>query len=427
MSVARRLFEGREERAITKASQPLGEWAGDNYGGTWSGASVNRDTAMQLATVWGCVKFICDGISTLPVDVYRKVNGAPAAQPKPSWLTSPTPTLDLVSWMTQVLSSLLLAGNAFCEIRRAQGVVRELVPIDPAHVQVRVIDGRKVFQVGAKTFSTFDMLHIAGPMSAGALVGMSPLEAARQTIGAGLAAEEFAARYFGQGLTMAGVIENPGDLNPDNARAMASSFARRHSGKDKAHLPGVLVGGATWKPTSVTAEQAQFLQTRKFTDSLIAGRIFLIDPTELGIPLDGTTLTYQNALDRTIRKIEVTFLPWIVRLENAWSSLFRLTGDDVSYVKLNADALKRGDIKTRFETYKIADDIGLYETDEMRALEDLPPLPDKPAAPPTLAEQFDAVGALIRAGFDPEASLAALGLPSIKHTGLIPVTVSAKE
>jgi len=421
MSVLRSLLEGREERAISSAQFPLGEWAGDNYQSSWSGAKVSNTSALQLATVWGCVKFICDGISTLPVDVLREQDGSPLEVTKPRWLQYPLAELSMSSWITQMVTSLLISGNAYAEIIRADGAIVGLRPVDPEQVTVRREGGMKRFYVGSKQYTWHDMMHIPGPMWPGSDVGMSPLEAARQTIGTGLAAEEFAARFFGQGLSMSGVIEVPGQLQPDQAKNMANSFARRHSGKAKAHLPGVLEGGAQWKPTSVTAEQAQFLETRKFNDSVIAGRIFLVDPTELGIPLDGTTLTYQNALDRTVRKVEVTFLPWIVRLENALSE--RLP--QPRYVKFNVDALKRGDIATRYASYKIADDIGLLTADEMRKLEDLPPLPTKAEPPPTLAEQFDAVGALIRAGFDPEASLAALGLPSIKHTGLTPITVAA--
>ena len=385
MTFTRAFSRRDEERSI--ASLPLGQWQGDDYGGSWSGAVVTNDTALSLATVWGCVKFIADGISTLPVDCYREVDGVAQEVAMPNWLYQPTAYLDRVSWLSQICVSLLLSGNAYLEIRRPQGSITELVPVDPMQVQVRMESGRKVFHVGQRTYTSFDMLHIPGIMSPGSIVGMSPLEAARQTIGAGLAAEEFSARFFGQGLSMSGVIEIPGQLPPEKATEMARSFSRRHGGKAKAHLPGVLEGGATWKSTSVTAEQAQFLQTRKFTDSVIAGRIFNIDPTELGIPLDGTTLTYQNAIDRNTRKAEVTFLPWIVRIETGLSSLLPAP----RYVKLDMDGLKRGDTQTRYQTYAIGIASGFLTPDEAREEEDMPPLgtPETPDPPDPVGDPIE--------------------------------------
>lgn len=379
MSVVRALIGRREERAIATNALPLGPWAGDQGNKSFSGTAVTAESALQLATVYGCVKFIADGISTLPIDVYREVDGIPEPVSQPNWLWKPTVYLDRVAWMSQILTSLLIAGNAYLRIVRQGAQIVELVPMDPSAVQVRMESGRKVFVVGTSMYTTFDVLHIPGIMFPGSLVGLSPLEAARQIIGAGIAAEEFAGRFFDQGAVMAGVIEVPGELNPDNARMMAKAFAKQHGGKDKAHLPGVLVNGATWKPTGVTNDQAQFLQTRKFTDSVIAGRIYNIDPTELGIPLDGTTLTYQNATERNKRKAEVTFLPWIVRVESALSSLLPAP----RYVKVDLDALKRGDTKTRYETYQIGITAGFLTPDEARDAEDMPPLGVQiPSEPP---------------------------------------------
>lgn len=373
----------REERAIATNALPLGPWPGDSGNKSWSGSSVTNETAMQLATVYGCVKFITDGISTLPIDVYREVGGVPEPVAQPGWLWQPTVYLDRVAWMSQILTSLLMSGNAFLHIRREGVTIRELVPMDPTGVQVRMVAGRKQFVVGSTVLDTFDVLHIPGIMAPGSLVGMSPLEAARQVIGSGLAAEKFAGKFFGQGLSMSGVIEVPGSLNPDKAKELAKAFAKQHSGTERAFLPGVLEGGATWRATSVSAEQAQFLQTRKFTDSVIAGRIFNIDPTELGIPLDGTTLTYQNAVDRNTRKAEVTFLPWIVRIESGLSSLLPAP----RYVKIDLDALKRGDTKTRYETYQIGISAGFLTADEARDSEDMPPL-----GAPVVQEPPDPIG-----------------------------------
>jgi HK97 family phage portal protein len=260
-------------------------------------------------------------------------------------------------------------------------------------------------------------------MYPGADVGYAPVEAARQSIGSGMAAQEYAARFLDQDSTPGGVIEVPSDMPPEKTSEMARSWARKHAGKQKTGLPGVLVGGATWKQTAVTNEQAQFLESRGFTAAEIAAQMFLIDPADLGIAVQGTSLTYANISERNLRCVQVTFLPWIVRLERALTSLMPAG----QYVKFNLGGLLRGDMKTRFETYKIGKEIDVLLDDEIRGWEELPPLPVRAVAPPTLVAQIEAVGQLIRAGFEPAAALEFLGLPPIEHTGLVPITVTQES
>lgn len=355
-------------------ANPWGEWPGDSGGITWAGANVSTSTSLQLLTVYGCNRFICEGIATLPVDTYRETNDRPVEIPPPRWLTQPTATLDRVAWLTQILTSLLLCGNAylFREFDGEMGGPRYLIPLDPNKVSVTRVSGRKTFMVEGKPYTSSEVLHIPGVMFPGSDVGLSPVEAARQSIGAGMAQQEFGARFFGQGMTMAGVIENPGPLPPDRARDQAKAWARAHSGKTKAHLPGVLTEGATWKATSITNEQAQFLETRGFTAAEIAGQMFLIDPTELGIPIQqGGNLTYANLEQRNVRKVQVTFLPWIVRLEHAFSAEMLRP----RYAKFNVAGLLRGDMKTRFEAYQVGISSKFMVPNEAREKEDMPPLP----------------------------------------------------
>ncbi len=358
------------QRSPSNAIQatPWGDWGTSSQ--TWAGPPVDTCSAVQLLAVYGCNRFICDGISTLPVDVLRrKADGSPELLATPDIIRNPTADLDLTAWATQVLSSWLLGGNFYGFRTYSHGTLRECVPLDPEGVAVRRERGRKIFRIEGRDYSSFEILHIPGGMLAGADIGQSPVEAARQMIGAGLAAEEFAARYFANSATMPGVIETPAEMVPDKAKEMARVWDKTHSGPSNAHKTGVLVGGATWKQTSVTNEQAQFLETRQFTASQIASLMFQIDPAEMGLPVDGTSLTYANLEQRNARKVQVTFLPWIVRLEAALSS-FTPRGQ---YVKLNG--LLRGDTAARFSAYATAIDNEFMVPNEAREFEDWSPLP----------------------------------------------------
>ena len=356
---------------------------------SWSGVKVDRDTSLQLLTVYGCVRLICDSIATLPVDVYReRSDGSREEIATPYWLANPTVDLDYTAWCTQVLSSLLLDGNAYIAItRNDQGRIVEMIPLDPARVDVRRVGGRKTYWINGAQYPG-DVLHITGAMLPGSDKGMSPVEYARQTIGLGLAAVQHGAKFFSQGQTMSGVIEHPDKLTPDRVADIAKQWARKHSGTANAYLPGVLDSGAKWAATSVTNEQAQFLQSRGFTAAEIAGQMFLVDPTDLGIGVAGSSLTYANLLERTTRRVQVTLLPWIVRIEHALSSLLARP----QYVKINVDALLRGDAVQRWATYEAAARINsaaaaigmdpVLVTREMRDFEDLGPVPTTPDPSP---------------------------------------------
>lgn len=369
-----RLFPPKQEARAT-FDQTWGTWPGD-VGGTWSGAPVTVDSSLQLLAVYGCVQMICDMISTLPVDTYRRLSDGTSVEiPKPAWLKQPTVDLDFVDWCGQVLSSLLLHGNAYVAVLRNQtGAIVELIPLDPTVVVVKRQSGRKVFQVNGQDYPG-EILHVKGLMLPGSDVGLSPVEYARQSIGLGLSAQEYGANFFDREGNMPGVIEIPKPTQPGVMTEMAKLWKKQRS-KSNRGLPGVLSDGAQWKPTGVTNEQAQFLATRQFTAAEIAGQMFLLDPSDLGIGVPGTSLTYANLEQRNVRRVQVTLLRWIVRLEAAISALLY----NPRYMKFNVEGLLRGDTLNRYQSYAVGITNGFLLPEEARELEDLPPLAGQ--APP---------------------------------------------
>jgi HK97 family phage portal protein len=368
-----------EERAQATV---WGTWPGDGGSST---VTVNQASAMQLLAVSGCVRLITDSISTLPVDVYREDSqGIKTEEKAPRWLKQPTTDLDFTAWCTQVLTSLLLHGNAFCVVTRSGSQIVELIPQDPSLISVQRVQGRKVFVVNGREFPG-EMLHIPAMMLPGSDIGLSPLDYARQSIGLGLQAQEFASDQFGSSLNMPGVIELPQKAQPDHMRSLAQMWKRNRSSRNRG-LPGVLDAGATWKPTGISNEAAQFLQARQWSAAEIAAQVYMVDPSDLGIPVGGTTLTYANLEQRNIRRLQVTFLPWIVRLEKALSDLLPMP----RYVKFNVDGLLRGDSAARWSTYQIASNINAQAvaygqppvllTSEMRDFEDLNYVEEYPGA-----------------------------------------------
>ena len=353
---------------VRAESTPWGSWPGDVT--TGSTAPVTSATAMQLLAVSGCVKLISDSIATLPVDVYRSTGSGRVEAPKPRWLANPTIDLDFTSWATQMLSSLLLYGNAYAVVTRSGIFVQEVMPLDAARVRVVKAGAFRQYRVDGVVF-TGEMLHIRGMMLAGSLVGLSPLDYAAKTFTLAESALDYAVDNFDTGLNMPGVIEIPKTAQPAIMREMASGWRRARQKRNRG-MPGVLQDGATWKATGISNEAAQFLQTRQWTSGEIAGQVYMVDPSDLGIPVVGSSLTYGNLSQRNTRRWQVTFLPWITRLEAALSSLLPVQ----QYVKLNVDALLRADPEARWSTYRTASDINtaaaaigqppVFTTGEMR-------------------------------------------------------------
>lgn len=419
-----------ESRAISFQSI----WgAGDSL--AWqsdSGANVTPDSSFGITAFYAAVNLISGSISSLPVDCYIKRDGTRRAfRPKPEWVTKPD--IDLVSgdahWQ-QVLISLLVWGNSYTRIfRDSNGDIVNLVALDPTLIQVtRGKNGRKMYNYEGemgKSLTSDDVLHITDVLLPGALKGKGRVEALKENLGLGIALQSFAARFFGGGTQMAGVIEVPGNIGQQQAVQLQQAFDSRHKGYRQAHKTAVLSGGATFKPTQTPPEANQMLESRNFAVLDIA-RIFQIPPHLLGVP--GTT-SYASVEQMTQDFVTYTLRPYVEKLERGYSSL--LPGQ--AYLKWSLDGLIRADFQTRMTGYSIATQAGWMSVNDVRKLEDFAPVDGGdnyrvPLANVSLqgadlnAEEVKVTMAkdLINAGFKPEEVLAALGLPAIPHTGVPP-------
>lgn len=362
---------GGEERAVRDPK--WGRWAAGNDL-IPSTQAPSTEAAMGLLCVYGCVQLISDSIATLPIDVLDGRDPVTA----PAWLGDQAAT-DRVDLFGSMLSSLLLEGNAIAAIgRNDRGQVVTVDVLDPRRVIVEA-DGPDsfTFKIDHVVFPG-EMLMIRGLMMPGRIRGVSPVEMARQSVGMGLGAQDQAARFYSQGALTPGVIHSKSDLSVEQMREIRDQWLASHGGTSKSHLPVVLTGDTSWQSISMTAEQAQFLDSRKYSDSQIAGQMFLIDPSMIGIALSGTTLTYQNLEQRGHHLVRHSLLRWIVRLERGLSRLL----PDGQHLKFNVNGLMRGDLASRYASYETAARINgllgapLLSVQEMRDLEDLGPMID---------------------------------------------------
>jgi len=425
------LFNFNEKRAISYQSI----WgSGSDFldQRTEAGAPIDQLTSMKISAFYACVLLISDTISTLPVDTFRRINGNRIPfRPRPEWVQQPDIDLLRTEHYQQVLVSLLLDGNAFIRVfRDNRGDISNLVCLDPLRVQVRrnpitreveyIIDSD-----GQKPVRSSDMLHISEIRRPQQLRGLSRVAELKDNLGLASALQSFAARFFGQGATVAGIIETPTKLTREQAMELRDGFDNAHKGYRKAHKTGVLDAGAKYTKIGSNPNEAQMIEARKMAIEEIA-RMFRVPPHMIGITTAGA-MSYASVEQNNINFVVHTLRPYISKVENAYSRLL----PEEAFLHFNVDGLLRGDYQTRIQGYSVGIQAGFYSTNDIRRLEDLAPVEDGdqfrvPLANINITEasvvaedkKVSMAQKLVLAGYDPAAVLAALGLPAIAHTGV---------
>lgn len=423
-----------ERRAVT--AQALFASGSDfPIGGTTASVVINSDTAFQVNAVFSAVSLIADTISTLPLDVFVRRDGARFPfRPKPTWVDKPDVDLPREAFYSGVITSLLLDGNAFIRVFSTGGRVSSLVVLNPTNVKVvRSGIGRLVFTLvdTGEEVPSEDMVFIPDVVRPGSVRGVSRVEALKENFGLALALERFASTFFGQGTTLAGVIEFPGNLTQEQADNLSSGFDSRHKGWRKSNKTGVLTGGAKWVSTQVDPEKSTLVDSRN-QSVLDICRAFNVPPHLLAIT-EGSS-SYASVEQTNLAWVTHGLRPIIQKIEGAMTPLMmRTPGGENAFLKFNLDGLLRGDITTRANFYASGLQNGYMSINDIRRIEDLRPIDDAAADTvrvPLTNVNIDAadlsstqmrVGMalqLVQAGYQPEQVLATLGLPSVPHTGI---------
>lgn len=406
-----------------------------------SGIEVTPDSAIRMSTVYACVRLLGDTISSLPLGAYvrrgrNRISYISAFGEQPAWINRPNPEATRLEFFEQVISSLNIHGNAFIlTVRDDMDEVIELYCIHPDDVRIeRPSPGEPIVykmrdSVGAysRILTTKEMLHIPMFRLPGSLYGLGPIGAARLTIGAAMAADTYAAAYFGNAANPGGVIEVPNELTEEQASDIGRDWNITHTGPYRAGKIGILSGGATFRPLTLNAADAQLLEARRFNVEDIA-RLFRVPLSLLGHPVAGA-MSFASVEAQNLSFVQHSLRPLLERLEQALSTLLP---EPEGFIKFNLDALLRGTTLERFDAYTKGLREGFLSLNDVRSVEDLAPLGeagDQYRVPLQNIDAADArdvglklraeiAAALIQVGFDPKAVTEAVGLPPMTHTGV---------
>jgi len=352
------------------------EW----FGTSSSGKVVTADKAIQLSSVWACIRLLSESISTLPLKVYmREADGSrKLAQDHPAYqVLCRRPNLEMTPsrFMLLVVASICLRGNAFVEKKM---IGRKLVALDPLLPQNMVVKrlptGKLEYtytENGAKRVIPVDrMMHIRG-FGLDGVCGMMPLSSGRDVFGAAMAVHEAAAKIFENGLQSTGFLSSKTALNKEQRERLRKSLQSFIGSKNAGKLM-VLENELSYQNVTMNPEAAQLLESRAFSIEEIC-RWFRVPPFMVG------HVTKQSSWASSVEGMNLIFLtntlrPLLVNIEQEIARCL-LDGDEDYFAEFSVEGLLRADSVGRSAYYTTALQNGWMSRNDVRRLENLPPIP----------------------------------------------------
>ncbi|UWS06767.1 phage portal protein [Phaeobacter inhibens] len=381
MGVIERFKAAVVRRFSTSDSHYPAQFSG---GKAYSGEVVSEASALALSAVWGCVNLIAGTIATLPLMVYRTDTDGKReiAKSHPLYRVlhdSPNydqTAVDFWEWMSAAIE---LRGNAYARIARGyNGRITALYPVAPQIVSVERLNNGALQYEWTEDGQHFkltdrDVLHIRG-FGGNPLGGLSTLQFGRGTFGLAQAQDRAASETFRNGLRPSGALTFAEFLSKENREIAETKLVEKFAGAQNAGRPMVLEGGTKWESLSITPEDAQMLESRGFSLEEIC-RFFGVPPfmightvksTSWGTGIEQQTIGFQKfTLRRRLKRIEQSIAKQLL------SAADRSAGVTIEF---NIEGLLRADTEARAAFYTSMTQIGAMTINEVRGLENLPPI-----------------------------------------------------
>ncbi|MGW6309141.1 phage portal protein [Streptomyces niveus] len=337
---------------------------------------VTPDTALRNSAVWACLRLRANLVSTMPVDLYRRVDGIQVEVPKPPVLIAPGGgKADMPEWLYNSQFDLDRSGNTFGIITAVDGLgfpARiELVPV--SEVTIKIKDGKlHKYRIYGHDYDPWEIWHEKQYTVSGLHVGLSPVAYAAWSIGEYLSIQQFALDWFGNGAVPSAHLKNTAKtIDPDAAEEAKRRFKAATTNQD------LFVTGQDWEYKMIQAEAAgaDWIEAKRYGVGDIA-RFFDCPGDLIDAAVSGSSITYANLTQRNLQFLIMHLGPAVVRRENALSTLTSRP----RFVKLNTDALLRMDPQTRATVLGAQITTRQLAPSEARELEDRPPFTESQLA-----------------------------------------------
>ncbi len=358
--------------------------AGATVHATESGEPVSEAGILGLSAVWACVNLLAGTIASLPLMVYRVTGEGDRRVERnhPLYrLLHDSPNYDQTStdfWEFQS-AAVELWGNAYARIVRDDTArIIGLVPIRPDWVQVRRVSGGSIEYQWTEDGRTFrerdtDMLHIRG-FGGSPLGGMSTLHFGRNTFGLARSVDKAAGTTFRNGLRPSGALTFSNWLSAEQRNIARTTLIDQHTGALNSGKPMILEGDTKWTPFTINPEDAQMLESRRFSIEEIC-RFFGVPPHMVGHTEKSTS--WGTGLEQqTLGFVKFTLRRRLKRIEQALEKQLLTPAERARglIIEFNLEGLLRGDSAGRAAFYQTMLQIGAMTINEVRSLENRPPV-----------------------------------------------------
>lgn len=348
---------------------------------TPSGSVVGADSSLRLSAVWACVRIRSQTISSLPL--HLRGEDKTHAKDHPLYrLLHASPNADMTAsefWEAQ-LAGLDLWGNSYSLIVRDGRKIQALEPLNPEKMNVvRSKGGQLIYEYmkGGKRieYQEDEILHLKG-FTLDGLMGLSPIQFAAETLGSLMDANRAATREFQNGLKVGGFLKTGATTLNTEQRDRLRNGLSQFGLPENAGKWMVLEAGmepATAQGIRMNPIDAQLLESRYFGIEEIC-RAFGVPPQLIGHTNKASS--WASSLEQTnMGFLTYSLRPTLVRIEQAIAKKLLLPEERALYrPKFAVEGLLRADSAARSSFYAQMLQNGVMSRNDVRALEDLPPV-----------------------------------------------------
>lgn len=350
-----------------------------------TGRYLSYSDALTLPAVWRGINALANPVAMLPIFVYTETDvGREKNRNHALWKLlrfKPNPIEGAFQLRWKIVAHCILRGNFYAQvIRNGRGEVLELYALNPDCVYPYWEDSSdyeslryKVSLPGGKTLvlTPFEVLHIRGAAVDG-VQGVSPIDLMMRTVDSAIAQEEHTGSFFGRGVKSTGVLTHPNKLTKEAYERLKDSFDKTYAGTQNAYRTILLEEGMQWTQISATNEQSQLIESQKFKVVDFA-RIIGVPPSKL---YDLTQANFSTLEQSDTSFIKDSVQPWTTNIEHAFTTqLLPQREWDRTTIAFLLDGYMRGTTIERYTTYATAKTNGIMSTNEIRALENMNPIP----------------------------------------------------
>lgn len=373
------LFQQRSDN-LESPEVTLNDWSvfGDQIESI-SGESVSVESSMRLSAVYSCIGVLSRSMGQLPMHVMRKENGKiKRATDHPLYYLlhdEPNPFQTSYDWRETSMVHVNGWGNGQSVIHRSRkGEVTQLELIHPTATElVKLSNGNYTHTIaddnGYRTVPLYDMLHIKAIGSCGKR-GKSPILQCRESFAMGQAVQKYGNKFFGGGGRPTAIVSSKGALNKSSWELLQSAWKKaKNALRNEDNTTLLMPAELKYDQLTIAPEDAQFLETRKFSRSEINGLYNV--PAHMTNDLEKAT--FSNISEQAISFVRHTMVPWVIKWEQELNRKLFTTAERNAgyYIKLNLNGLLRGTATQRSEFYTKAIRDGWMSRNEVRAMEEM--------------------------------------------------------